>query len=64
MVTRILAVLFALFLLGSVGFFLLEIPALSYLTVVTILLTFLLMFTLGVYAGGRRIRIRGMKSRL
>lgn len=56
--------LLALLLIGSVGVFLLKVAELAFLSVVMILLTFLLMFTLGVYAGGRRIRIRGLKSRL
>jgi hypothetical protein len=63
MITKIISILFALFLSGSVGVFLLKVPEISFWSVVMILLTFLLMFTLGVYAGGRRIRVRGLKSR-
>lgn len=63
MITRIISVLVALFLAGSVGVFLLKVPEIAFLSVVMILLTFLLMFTLGVYAGGRRIRIRGLRGR-
>ncbi|HTS74636.1 MAG TPA: hypothetical protein VMG40_00445 [Bryobacteraceae bacterium] len=63
MITRIFSVLLALFLAGTVGVFLVKVPEISFLSVVMILLTFLLMFTLGVYAGGRRIRIKNLKSR-
>lgn len=63
MITRIFSVLVALLLIGSVGVFLLNVQEITLLAVIMILLTFLLMFTLGVYAGGRRIRVKGLKSR-
>ena len=63
MIARIFTVLLALLLAGSVGAFLLQVPAISFLSLTMILLTFLLMFTLGVYAGGRRIQIKGLRDR-
>jgi hypothetical protein len=58
LITIIFAALLALFLAGSIATFLLAVPALSLISVVLILLAFVLMFALGIHAGGRRIRIR------
>ena len=52
----------ALVLLGAVTMFLLEVPTVTAMAVTLVLLALLLMFTLGVYAGGRRIRIKRAKS--
>lgn len=57
-ITVIFSILGAILLVGTVAAFLLEVPAVSFASVGIILLALLLMFTLGVYAGGRRIRIR------
>jgi ABC-type transport system involved in Fe-S cluster assembly fused permease/ATPase subunit len=57
-ITVVFSILGALLLVGTVATFLLEVPAVSFAGVTVILLALLLMFTLGVYAGGRRIRIR------
>jgi hypothetical protein len=50
--------LLGLLLLGSVGAFLLLVPVLPLAAVITILVALVLMFTLGVQTGGRRIWIR------
>ena len=50
-------ILAAVSLLGSIGAFLLYVPAMASVVVVTILLGLVLMFILGFQAGGRRIRI-------
>jgi hypothetical protein len=57
LITTILAVLFGLLVLGTVGTFLLLVPALSLISVASILLAMIFMFTLGCHAGGRRIRL-------
>ena len=57
-ITMIFSILAACLLVGSVAAFLLEVPAVTFVSLTVILLALLLMFTLGVYAGGRRIRIR------
>jgi hypothetical protein len=57
LITIILSVLFGLLVLGTVGMFLLFVPALSLLSVVSILLALIFMFILGCHAGGRRIRV-------
>jgi hypothetical protein len=57
-ITVILSILGAILLVGTVAAFLLQVPAVSVAGVSVVLLALLLMFTLGVYAGGRRIRIR------
>jgi uncharacterized membrane protein YfcA len=46
-----------LFLASLIAFFL-YVPALSVITTLIILLALVLMFGLGAYAGGRRIRIK------
>jgi hypothetical protein len=58
LITMIFSILAAVLLVGSVAAFLLEVPAETLAGVTVVLLSLLLMFTLGVYAGGRRIRIR------
>jgi len=57
-ITVIFSILAACLLVGSVSAFLLEVPVVTFVSLTVILLALLLMFTLGVYAGGRRIRIR------
>ena len=49
-----------LLLLGSIGAFLLYIPFLPIVVVVTILLGMGLAFLLGVWAGGGRLQINGV----
>jgi hypothetical protein len=51
----------SLFLLCSIGAFLLYVPAMSWIAVSVILLGMALVFLLGVIAGGRRIRIARLK---
>jgi hypothetical protein len=58
LITAIFSILAATLLLGTVAAFLLAVPAVTLAGLTVILLALLLMFTLGVYAGGRRIRIR------
>jgi len=58
LITAIFSILAATLLLGTVAAFLLQVPAVTLASLTVILLALLLMFTLGVYAGGRRIRIR------
>ena len=52
------AALLALLLAGSLSAFLFTVPALSGISVCLILIGMMLMFALGLHAGGRRIRIR------
>jgi len=67
MTTKI-AVLLTIFpfalLLGSIAAFMLYVPVVTIGATVTILLALVLTFTLGVIAGGRRIRISRMIRRL
>lgn len=67
MTTKI-AVLLTIFpfalLLGSIAAFMLYVPVVTIVATVTILLALVLTFTLGVIAGGRRIRISRMIRRL
>ncbi len=58
LITSVFAALLALLLVGTTAAFLLLAPAMSVLTVFVILAGMLLMFALGLHAGGRRIRIR------
>jgi hypothetical protein len=58
--TLSLGILFGVLLLGSLGTFLLFVPVFPFVVVATILLSLILMFLLGVQAGGRRIRISRM----
>jgi hypothetical protein len=56
-VERYLAIFLGVLILGSLGAFLLYVPVLPLALVVTLLLSLVLMFILGVHAGRRRIRI-------
>ena len=58
LITTVFSILGAVLLAGTVSAFLLDVSAVTVLSVALILLKMLLMFALGVYAGGRRIRIR------
>lgn len=58
----IFSVLAAFLLLGTVAAFLLEVPAVTFVSITVVLLALLLMFTLGVYAGGRRICVKRIKN--
>ncbi len=58
LITMIFSILAAALLVGTVAAFLLEVPVVTLAGLTVILLALLLMFTLGVYAGGRRIRIK------
>jgi len=58
LITIVFAALLALLLAGSVSAFLLAVPAVSLISLILILLSLILMFALGLYAGGRRIRVR------
>lgn len=58
LITTVFSILAACLLVGSVSAFLLTVPAVTFAGVTVVLLALLLMFTLGVYAGGRRIRVR------
>jgi ABC-type transport system involved in Fe-S cluster assembly fused permease/ATPase subunit len=58
LITMIFSILAAALLVGTVAAFLLQVPAVSLAGLTVVLLALLLMFTLGVYAGGRRIRIK------
>ncbi len=58
LITTVFAVLLALLLAAALSAFLLAVPALSLLTLVLVLTGMILMFALGLHAGGRRIRIR------
>ncbi len=58
LITIVFAALLALLVAGSISAFLLAVPAVSFLSVVLVLLAMILMFALGLHAGGRRIRIR------
>jgi hypothetical protein len=64
LITAVLAILFGLLVLGTVGAFLLLVPALSLLSVASILLALIFMFVLGCHAGGRRIRISHVRRLL
>jgi hypothetical protein len=57
-ITIVFSALLAVFLAGSISAFLLAVPAVSLISLVLVLLAMILMFALGLYAGGRRIRIR------
>lgn len=57
LITMIFSVLFGLLVLGTLGTFLLLVPALSLISVASILLALIFMFGLGCHAGGRRIRV-------
>jgi hypothetical protein len=57
LITKVFSILASILLIGVVAAFLLEVPAESLASVTVVLLSLLLMFTLGVFAGGRRIRI-------
>ena len=50
-------ILLALLLPVGIGAFLLYVPAISLASVVAVVMALILMFVLGVHAGGRRIRI-------
>jgi hypothetical protein len=56
-VERYLAIFLGVLILGSLGAFLLYVPVLPLALVVTLLLSLVLMFILGVHTGRRRIRI-------
>jgi hypothetical protein len=56
-ITTVFAVLFGALVLATLGSFLLFVPALSIISTVAILLALMFMFALGLYAGGRRIRV-------
>jgi len=56
-VERYLAIFLGVLILGSLGAFLLYVPVLPLVLVVTLLLSLVLMFILGVHTGRRRIRI-------
>ena len=60
-VTMVFAILLGLLVLGTLGSFLLVVPALPMLSVTAILLALIFMFALGCYAGGRRIRISHLR---
>lgn len=55
--TASLAGLFGLLFVASVGIFLMWVPLLPTVVVIMVLLSLILMFTLGVQTGRRRIRI-------
>jgi hypothetical protein len=61
-VERYLAIFLGVLMLGSLGAFFLYVPILPLAVVVTILLSLVLMFVLGVQTGRRRIRISRMKN--
>jgi hypothetical protein len=56
-ITQVFAVLLGCLFLGTVGVFLMAVPLLSLVSVILLLLGMMLMFALGLHAGGRRIRI-------
>jgi hypothetical protein len=56
-VTRLAAFFLGALILGSIGSFLLYVPAISWISVTLVLLGMVLMFLLGVQVGARRIRI-------
>jgi hypothetical protein len=56
-ITQIFAVLLGCLFVGTVAVFLVTVPALSLISVIFLLLGLMIMFALGVHAGGRRIRI-------
>jgi|HubBroStandDraft_1064217.scaffolds.fasta_scaffold1590764_2 hypothetical protein len=61
-ITQVFAVLLGCLLLASVGAFLMAIPLLSVVSIIFLLLGLMLMFALGMHAGGRRIRISRRNS--
>jgi hypothetical protein len=56
-ITQVFAVILGCLLLASVGAFLFTVPLLSTVSVVLLLLGLMLMFALGLHAGGRRIKV-------
>ncbi|HLX44474.1 MAG TPA: hypothetical protein VKR43_13610 [Bryobacteraceae bacterium] len=56
-VTILTAFFLGVLILGSIGSFLLYVPAISWISVTVVLAGMVLMFLLGVQAGARRIRI-------
>jgi hypothetical protein len=56
-ITQVFAVLLGCLFLGTVGVFLMAVPLLSLVSVILLLVGMMLMFALGLHAGGRRIRI-------
>jgi hypothetical protein len=62
LITMIFSILAAVLLVGSVAAMLLEVSAVTMANVAVVLLALLLMFTLGVFAGGRRIRVKRFKD--
>ena len=58
LITTIFAALLAILLMGSIVAFLMAVPALSLISTFLVLVSLILMFALGLHAGGRRIRIR------
>ena len=56
-VTLLTAFFLGVLILGSIGAFLLYVPAISWISVTIVLTGMVLMFLLGVQAGARRIRI-------
>jgi hypothetical protein len=62
LITMVFSILAAALLLGSVAALLLEVSAVTMANVTVVLLALLLMFTLGVFAGGRRIRVKRFKG--
>jgi hypothetical protein len=61
-VERYIAIFLGVLMFGSLGAFLLYVPILPLTVVVTLLLSLVLMFILGVQTGRRRIRISRMKN--
>jgi hypothetical protein len=61
-ITQVLAVLLGCLVLATVGVFLMTVPLLSAVSVILLLLGLMLMFALGVHAGGRRIRVMRRNS--
>jgi hypothetical protein len=62
LITTVLAVLLAVLLLGTVGSFLYVVSVFTLLSVSTVVLALMLMFGLGMMAGGRRIRITRLRQ--
>jgi hypothetical protein len=58
LITAVFAAFLAAMVVGTTTAFLLEVPAVSVLTLIVILLGMFTMFALGLHAGGRRIRLR------
>ena len=61
-ITTVLAVLLAVLLLGTVGSFLYVFSLFTLFSVMTVVLAHMLMFALGMMAGGRRIRINRLRQ--